>query len=83
MLYSAAFSDSWHVLILIIAELFFLFLFFFFLSSGVVLWCDGPFSASTMAVPQQDTGSSSVCLNTTEYFLGLHVCKTDLFFAYL
>lgn len=96
LLDSAALSDSWCALILIIAlhqyALLYFFSFFFSPYSGVVLWCGGLFSAWTMAVPQQETGLNSVfeyreyfqtVFEYREYFPGLHICKTNLFLAYL
>lgn len=87
---SAALSDSWRALILIIPLHQCVFLYFFplflcfcfscFWCNPLVAWL---FSARSLALPQRQTTSSSACLDTAEPFPGLHVCQTTLFLACL
>lgn len=84
---SAALSDSWHALILIIAlhQYFSLSLLFFLVSfcACVFLWCDGYLSASTMDVHQQETSHKSVRLDTTGIFSQFACYKANLLLACL
>lgn len=81
---SAALSDSWRALILIIAlhQYGFLFFFplFFFVCSPLVRW-----SLFCLNHGYASAGNQlELCVfGTTGYFPGLHVCTTNLFFACL